>query len=73
MSFKVEVIADLSGTWAGNSCRYATKLEAEQAGAELASRWMLVKEHRAVESEDPVNYRFDTERWKSVSLPEKAA
>jgi hypothetical protein len=75
MSFKSEVIADSSGTWCSNSCRYATKLEAEQAGAELASRWFAVKQHRAAESTDPVNYKFDTERWKSVPLPvpEKAA
>lgn len=55
MSFKVEVIADSSGQWAGNGMRYSTRENAEQSAKDLASRWMLVREWRVVESEDPVN------------------
>lgn len=61
MSFKPEFIADGSGTWAGNALRFATREEAEGYAAALADRWMAVREHRAVESDEPVNYRFDPE------------
>ena len=58
MSFKPEVIADSSGKWCGNALRFATKEEAEAQMANLASRWLLVRETRAVECDDPVNYRW---------------
>lgn len=57
MSYKVEVIADSSGKWYSNAIRYATPEEAEDAAADLASRWLLVREHRVAASEEPVNYR----------------
>ena len=68
MSYKMEVIAERGGDWASNACVYATREEAEAAGHELASRWMAVREHRAVESTDAVNYRFDSEAYRSVPL-----
>lgn len=43
----------------GNSLRFATREEAEGNVADLASRWALVEETRVVESNDPVNYRWD--------------
>jgi hypothetical protein len=46
--FKVQVIADNSGKWAGNGMRYATEEEAKTAARDLASRWMLVREWRVV-------------------------
>jgi hypothetical protein len=64
----MEVIADSSNTWASNACRYATHKEAEDAGRELMSRWMAVREYRAVESTDAVNYRFDSEAYRGVPL-----
>lgn len=51
-SFKPEVIADSSGTWAGNALRFATREEAQASVNDLAARWMLVRETRVVESED---------------------
>ncbi len=54
-SWKVEVIADSSGQWATNGCRYATKEQAEQSAIDLASRWFAVREWRVSESEDEVN------------------
>jgi hypothetical protein len=54
-SFKVEVIADSSGQWVANALRFATETEAKTYGADLFSRWMAVKEWRAVPSTDPVN------------------
>jgi hypothetical protein len=55
MSFKVEVIADNSGEWAGNGMRYPNKEIAETKARDLASRWTLVREWRVTESTDPVN------------------
>ena len=55
MSWKAEVIADNSGTWAGNGLRFASKEEAERYVSDLAWRWTDVRETRVVECEDPVN------------------
>ena len=38
--------------------RFATKEEAEAQMANLASRWLLVRETRAVESDDPIDYSW---------------
>lgn len=54
MSFAGEVIADNSGTWAGNSLRFATREEAAQYVGDLANRWLAVRETRVVETADPV-------------------
>jgi hypothetical protein len=60
-SWKTEVCTIYQGreSWATNSLRFATKVEAEKAGRELLSRWYLPIDSRAAESEDPVNYVFD--------------
>ena len=58
MSWRPEVIADSSGKWVGNALRFATKEEAEANVRNLAMRWILVRETRVVESDDPVNYRW---------------
>jgi hypothetical protein len=58
MSYKVEVIADSSGKWAGNQLRFATRKEAEAYGSDLAMRWTLVRETRVVESDEPVTHAF---------------
>lgn len=54
VSFKVEVIADSSGKFCSNGCRYATREAAEKAGKSLAMRWTLVREWRVAESDEPV-------------------
>jgi hypothetical protein len=59
VSYAVEVIADLSGTWAGNGLRFATEQEAAEYASNLASRWMMVTDTRVVGSGDPVNYRYE--------------
>jgi len=61
-SFAPQVVADSSGEWAGNGLRFATRAEAEANVANLASRWLLVRETRVVPSKDPVNYRWDSEK-----------
>jgi len=47
--YKIEVIADSSGQWAGNAVRYDTHEEAEAAARSLARRWVLVTDWRVVE------------------------
>ncbi len=58
MSWKPEVIADSSGKWCGNALRFATKAEAEAQVYDLSMRWFLVRDTRATESTDPVNYAW---------------
>jgi hypothetical protein len=58
MAWKNEVQADNSGTWSTNALRFATKEEAEAYGLDLYQRWTLVREYRATETDEPVNYRF---------------
>ena len=48
IKWKIEVIADNSGEWCGNAMRYDTKEEAMAAAADLANRWLLVRDFRAV-------------------------
>lgn len=47
--YKIEVIADSTGKWAGNAMRYDTHEEAEEAARSLARRWVLVTDWRVVE------------------------
>jgi hypothetical protein len=60
-SWKTEVCTMYRGSesWATNSLRFATQVEAEKAGAELLSRWYVPIKSRAAQSEDAVNYIFD--------------
>lgn len=62
MSWKAEVQADSSGTWAGNTLRFATEEAARVYAVDLAFRWTAVREWRVVKSKDPVTYRWDGER-----------
>lgn len=58
VSWAMEVHTSRDDAWTGNACRYATKDEAERAGRELLSRWIVPDDSRAVPSTDPVNYKF---------------
>lgn len=58
MSWKVEVTTDSSGAWSTNACRFATREEAEKSARSLFQRWTLVREYRATECDEPVNYRW---------------
>lgn len=69
-SFAPEVIADSSGKWAGNALRFATREEAERNVSDLASRWFLVRETRVVESDDPVNYKWEDGKLVAISFVE---
>lgn len=65
-TYKNEVC--VNGEWATNSCVYATEKEALEAGRELLSRWFVPTDHRAVESTDKVNYRFNFETYRSERI-----
>ena len=72
MSFAPQVIADNSGKFCGNSLRFATREEAEANVKDLESHWMLVRETRVVESEDPVNYAWVDGKVVDALDPAKA-
>ena len=57
MSFKPEVFVD--NGWYGNALAFATKEEAEMSAKDLYGRWLLCKDWRAVESDEPVNKKYD--------------
>lgn len=56
MSWKPEV--QVSGEWSRNGLVFATKEEAEASARDIKGRWMLVTGSRAVEVDEPVNYRW---------------
>ena len=47
--FKMEVLADNSGEWAGNGLKFDTRADAEIYARSLAIRWKLVRDWRVVE------------------------
>lgn len=59
MSFRPEVFVD--GAWCGNALLFETREEAEKYCADLACRWTLVRETRAVERTEPA-----THEWSSI-------
>jgi hypothetical protein len=56
MSWKPEVFAE--GEWCGNGLRFATFDEADLWARNLLFRWFVPTDSRAVESNDPVNYKM---------------
>lgn len=69
MSWKPEVIADSSGKWVSNALRFATEKEAYGNVCDLAGRWMLVHEWRAVECDDPVTHKWVDGGLVNLPLP----
>jgi hypothetical protein len=60
MSFRPMV--STGGAFAGNALRFATREEAESSARDLYGRWTLCVDHRADESGDPVNCKWDQDR-----------
>jgi hypothetical protein len=58
MSWKPEVQTYNTGKWYGNALRFATREEAESNARDLSWRWTAVREYRASESDEPVNYTY---------------
>ena len=69
MSWKPEVTTDSTGKWYGNALRFATKEEAERNARDLAIRWFAVRDTRASECNDPVNYIY-TQDGKLIQAKE---
>jgi len=53
-------------SWSTNACVYATEQEAEDAGSELASRWLAVTAWEPRPTDDDVNYEFKDGRSQSI-------
>lgn len=44
--------------WSANGLRFPTEEEARASARDLMMRWLLVKDFRAMPSDDPPNYRW---------------
>lgn len=69
-SWKGQIKTAESKDWVDNAIRLATKAEADMYAFDLAMRWTAVLNWQAVESQDPVNYRYENGRL--VDIPEPA-
>lgn len=61
MSYAPEVQTDSTGKWYGNALRFATKEEAEKNVGVLMWNWAQVRDTRVIETDDPVNYKWDND------------
>jgi hypothetical protein len=66
MSWKPQVMVE--GKWSSNQLVFATKEEASRYAHDLFIRWTMSEAHQAVESDKPVNYRY--EGYKLIPLHE---
>lgn len=48
----------VNGTWSSNALVFDTQDEAERNALALFTRWSLPTDHRAIVSNDPVNYSY---------------
>lgn len=60
MSWKPAVQTSEPGVFNTNNLAFATEAEAYVSAQGLASRWLLVTDFRAQESDQPVNARIDS-------------
>lgn len=58
-SLQVDVRTYGSKEWTSCHVRLATRPEAEGHASDLTRCWLEVEEWRIIESQDPVNYRFE--------------
>lgn len=56
MAWKPEM--QVEGKWCRNGLVFATKEEADAQGHDLLMRWFVPTDHRSVEVDEPVNYRY---------------
>jgi hypothetical protein len=59
MSYAPQVKTGSDPKFYGNALRFATREEAQASADELMGRWFAVVATQVVESDDPVNYRWD--------------
>lgn len=72
-NWKPEVQTVNDEKWYGNALVFATEKEAKYSAKDLFNRWHLCVGHRAVESDDPVNYRIDWDTMEMVSVKNETA
>jgi hypothetical protein len=58
MSWKPQVKVAGEDKWHSNGLAFATEEEAATRAWDLWSRWAMATDHRAIESDEPVNYRL---------------
>lgn len=66
MSWKPEVLAVGDDKWVTNGLRFATKEEAEAYALDLSLHYTMVRDTRAVEVDDPVNYTYHDHQLRPV-------
>ena len=67
MSFKPEVF--VGKEWVANGIAFATRQEAEDNARSLMDVWIAVKDWRAVESDEAVNYTFVDGKLERIGEP----
>jgi len=69
MSWKPEFL--VQGAWCGNAQAFETEKEAKSSAYARFMVWTMPEDYRAVESTEPVNYKWDDEQG-NVMLETKA-
>jgi hypothetical protein len=64
MSYQAGMIIKGESKPSTNGCFYKTEKEAQAAGNELMSRWFMPTGCEVIESDKPVNYRFNFVAYK---------
>lgn len=72
MSYKGQVQVHGDTKWVDNGLRFATHQEADDYVVYLFVRWTQVANVQVVESDDPVNYRFDQGQAVRITAEEVA-
>ena len=72
-SWKPEISTDGGKTFGQNGQAFATEEEAKHMAKDIFGRWMLATDCRAVESDEPVNYHLDLERFVLTPIEKVAA
>lgn len=68
MSWKPQVFIQSENKWCGNALVFETREEAEQNASDLLMRWFVPTDSRAIESTDPVNYRYVDHTLRAVAV-----
>jgi hypothetical protein len=70
MTWKPEV--KVSGEWARNGLVFETEQEAKDNANNLMMRWIMVEDCRAIETDEPANYRWTNGGLVSIGGEDKS-
>lgn len=73
MSWKPQVFVKSENKWCGNALVFETREEAEQNASDLLMRWFVPTDSRAIESTDPVNYRYMNRQLQAIAVEKEIA